>query len=141
MYGCDFNLSITIIGNCKPTLDQLVNENEGINSQSVVDIISACGHCDNFAALLLKSDIAAVKSSKGAADGDRNFIQTIFEIWLNRSDDDTTVAPRTWSALADCIERTCPPDCMDSAHDHDLSRRLADFIQITHVQQGVYSNI
>ena len=80
----------------KPQFDELLKH---------INKISSCtpSKCYDFACILLNDDEAVNKIQKDNKQY-KEFVQAVFKNWLDRDVSETAAAPRTWKALAECIE-------------------------------------
>ena len=78
--------------------------------------------CRDFAIMLLK-DRTTVRMLKKNSSNSGGFIRSVLENWLGRDDDnrDDPAFPRTWLALAHCVE-TCGEDEVG-----ELAKALRDY--------------
>ena len=66
----------------------------------------SCSKCHDFAHLLL-DDPVKVKTHQKLSNSDE-FVRAVLEDWLSRGERSRAV-PRTWTALADCMENAGLP--------------------------------
>ena len=87
----------------------------------VVDWITSLPHskCYDFAHLLLNNSIQVRRHQKQAACDDK-FVRAVLEEWLCQHDGGSAdeAIPRTWAALAECVE--------DAGLDGDLAKAIRD---------------
>ena len=73
----------------------------------VIDWItsSSTAQCDDFAHMLLKGRVVVRKHRKETRNDDE-FVRAVLGDWLSRADGDPDdeAVPRTWGALAECVE-------------------------------------
>ena len=108
----------------KPTMRQLIVLKKSGGSEGhlrVVDWISSLprSKCYDFAHLLLNNSIQ-VRSHRKQAACDDEFIRAVLEDWLSQPEGESAdeVIPRTWAALAECVE--------DAGLDGALAKAIRD---------------
>lgn len=92
----------------------------------VIKRLSACDFatCEDFAQMLLK-DPTSVKYIRSRNRDVDSFVRAVFNNWLSRNDDDRLdpAYPRTWLALAYCLEYT------DEVELGELVKAIRDYAE------------
>ena len=109
----------------RPTIPELINlkTKDGKKLRVINEITSFDENtCRDFANMLLK-DKTTVRKLKNKSADKGEFIRNVLENWLGRDDDnrDDPALPRTWLALAHCVE-TCGEDELG-----ELAKALRDY--------------
>ena len=102
----DFNLVLTLA--TRPKMDELIcmKERDGSGrSLRIIDWItsSSRAHCGAFAHMLLRDTVSVQKLQKKNQDDDE-FVPAVLNEWLSRHNPADGAVPRTWEALAVCVE-------------------------------------
>ena len=96
----------------------------------VIDWItsSSTAQCDDFAHMLLRDSVVVQQHQKETRSNDM-FVRAVLSDWLSRADGDPDdeAVPRTWGALAECVE--------DAGLEGALARAIRD-----ECLQGVLNN-
>ena len=83
----------------------------------IIKRITSLSHsmCEDFAQLLLNDSVKVERHQK-KSDTDE-FVRAVLRDWLS-SGDDSAAVPRTWAALADCMEKAgLPGDLVKAIRD------------------------
>ena len=112
---------VTMVTGDRPTWPQLISLRcpaAGDQPLRVIKWITSCGptKCADLAHLLLRDDVAVEELQMKNADNDQ-FVRAVLREWLNRADDDHNepAAPRTWAALAECVQDADLPGALAKA--------------------------
>ena len=95
----------------RPTMSELISvKTKDGKYLRIIKQLTACefSTCEDFAQMLLQNEIS-VKSIKAKNKKNQDdFVRAVFRNWLSRDDDnrDDPAFPRTWLALAFCLEDT-----------------------------------
>lgn len=93
----------------RPTMSQLISmKKEDGQYLRVIDWIASSSTvlCIGFANLLLDDDRVAVRALRRQNNDIDALVRQVLSLWLSIDDDDPndTAVPRTWGALANCVE-------------------------------------
>ena len=112
---------VTMVTGDRPTWPQLISLRcpaAGDQPLRVIKWITSCGptKCADLAHLLLRDDVTVEELQMKNADNDL-FVRAVLREWLNRADDDHNepAAPRTWAALAECVQDADLPGALAKA--------------------------
>ena len=101
----------------KPTTIQLISLKKTDGSGEYLRVIEwitslSCSKCMDFAHLLLVDPVKVETHQKKSSTDE--FVRAVLEDWLS-SGDDSKAVPRTWEALADCMEAAGLPGTLVKA--------------------------
>ena len=111
----------------RPTMPELISlETKGGNKIQVINELTSFDDntCRDFANMLLKDKITVRRlKNKSSIFNKGAFIRDVLDNWLGRDDDnrDDPAFPRTWRALAHCVE-TCGENELG-----ELAKALRDY--------------
>ena len=112
---------VTMVTGDRPTLPELISLRcpaAGDQPLRVIKWITSCEptQCADLAHLLLRDDVTVKKLQMKNPDNDQ-FVRAVLREWLDRADDDHNepAAPRTWAALAECVQDADLPGALAKA--------------------------